>query len=200
MGTSARDEARWGEHIPRFRRLEPMNLNPQLHCMSIRIILGLILMVFSTGCFMPASVANRYNQRQADALHAAAAEEWDRLDNVLASDGWHPAADPIAGALQERYDESDVLDIPVPTPGTYAMVGFCDATCLDMDLEVFSGGRRVAADFEPDDRPMAAFQGNAGERVTVRVTIPSCRRPDPVPGLNEEPLWACAYFARLYVR
>lgn len=149
---------------------------------------------------MPASVANRYNERNAAELRAAAAAEWDRLDRIFATDGLHSAGEPIAGGLQERYDESDILEIDLPARGTYAIVGFCDATCVDMDLEVFSGGTRVAADLELDNRPMAIFEGSAGERVSVRVTIPDCRRPARVPGQSEEPLWSCAYFTRLYVQ
>ena len=68
-----------------------------------------------------------------------------------------------------------------------------------MDLVVRnSAGRRVAADVEPDPRPLAIFEGAAGERFTVTVTIPDCRRPPRHPELDEDPMWQCIYYTRLY--
>ena len=77
--------------------------------------------------------------------------------------------------------------------------GCCGGNCIDMDLVVWNAARRrVGADTEPDARPVATFRGTAGERVTVGVTIPDCRRPARNPQMDEEPMWDCIYYTRLY--
>lgn len=164
-----------------------------------------ILLAISTlalaACFMPASIDNRMAARDMQRIRAEAAAEWQRLDAAFARNGWRPAGEPQEGALEERYDESDEVRITLPAAGDYALVGICGSNCIDMDLVVRNSAReRVAADLEPDPRPIAAFRGAAGERFTAVVTIPNCRRPPRHPQLDEDPRWRCIYYTRLYAR
>lgn len=153
------------------------------------------------GCFMPASIANRAAARDMERVRAEAAAEWRRLDGIMAQRGWRPVGEPDEGALEERYDESDEIRLTLPATGTYTMLAICGGNCLDMDLDVRNAaGERVVADFEPDDTPIVTFQGREGERFRVVLTIPDCRRPPRQPGMDEDPMWRCIYYTRLYRR
>jgi hypothetical protein len=165
------------------------------------LLLGLSAMLLLTGCFMPAAGANRARSRDMERVRAEAAAEWTRIDAQLLSRGWRPAQAPVMGALEERYDESDELRITLPSAGSYALVGICGSNCLDMDLVVWNSARRqVAADTDPDARPMVVFQGAAGERFVATITIPTCVRPPRRPGVEGDPMWRCIYYTRLYTR
>lgn len=151
--------------------------------------------VLLAGCFMPASIQNRVNERERNRVDAAVAEQWRRLDADAAGRGWRPLGEPRQGTLQESYNESDEIRIDLPATGEYNVVGMCGSNCRDMDIVVFNAARqRVAADLEPDAVPIVAFRGNAGERFTARVTIPDCR---PAQGQER---WSCVYFTRVYRR
>jgi hypothetical protein len=164
-------------------------------------MLPLVSILLLGGCFMPASAANRARDRDMQRVRAEAAAEWSRIDQQLTSRGWRAVAEPAMGALEEKYDESDEVRITLPEGGNYALVGICGANCIDMDLVIWnSARRRVGGDVEPDARPIAVFEGAAGERFTAVVTIPTCRRPPRNPRLNEDPTWSCIYFTRLYRR
>lgn len=150
------------------------------------------------GCFMPASIQNRVNQREAERVRAEAAAQWQRLDADAASRGWRPVGEPRQGLLQETYNESDDLAITLPATGEYNVVGFCLENCIDMDFVVYDAARqRVTQDIELDATPIVAFRGRAGERYNVRVTIPDCRVPR---GSEAGTRWQCMYFARVYTR
>lgn len=158
-------------------------------------ILAACSTVLLAGCFMPASIQNRVNERDRDRVCAAAAEQWRRLDADAASRGWRPVGEPMQGTLMESYNESDDIRIDLPATGEYNLVGMCGPNCIDMDLVVYNSAReRVAADLEPDAVPIVAFRGTAGERFTATVTIPDCRAPE------REARWSCTYFTRIYRR
>lgn len=159
------------------------------------VILAAVSSAVLAGCFMPASIQNRVNERDRDRVHAAAAEQWRRLDADAASRGWQPVGEPRQGMLMESYNESDEIRIDLPATGEYNVVGFCGPNCIDMDLVVYNASRqRVAADLEPDATPIVSFRGRAGERFTATVTIPNCRTDDG------QQRWSCLYFTRIYRR
>lgn len=162
-------------------------------------VLPLVSILLLGGCFMPAAAGNRAASRDMQRIRAEAAAEWSRIDQQLSTRGWRAMGEPAMGRLEENYDESDDLRITVPAAGSYALIGLCGSNCIDMDLVIWnSARRRVAADLEPDARPIAMFEGAAGERFTAVVTIPNCRRPPRHPELDEDPTWNCIYFTRLY--
>lgn len=151
--------------------------------------------VLLAGCFMPASIQNRVDQRDRDRVGSAAAEQWRRLDADAASRGWRPVGEPRQGTLVETYNESDEIRLDLPETGEYNVVGMCGSNCRDMDIVVYNAARqRVAADLEPDAVPIVSFRGRAGERFTARVTIPDCRAAEG------QERWSCMYFTRVYRR
>lgn len=151
--------------------------------------------LFLAGCFMPASIQNRVNQRDRDRVRAEAAEQWRRLDAEAARRGWQPVGEPREGTLMETYNVSDDIRIDLPATGEYNLVGICGPNCIDMDLVVYNSARqRVAADVEPDATPIAVFRGRAGERFTATVTIPDCR------AAAGQERWTCTYYTRIYRR
>lgn len=159
------------------------------------LLVGACCSVLLAGCFMPASIQNRANERERDRVGAAVAEQWQRLDADAASRGWQPVGEPRQGVLQETYNPSDELRIDLPATGEYNIVGMCGPNCRDMDIVVWNAARqRVGADLEPDAVPIVAFRGNAGERFTATVTIPDCSK-----AAGQE-RWSCAYFTRVYRR
>ena len=161
----------------------------------MRPLLAAVCTLVLAGCFMPASIDNRVAARDRARVNAEVAAAWQRLDADAASRGWRPVGEPRQGVLQETYNESDEIRIDLPATGEYNVAAMCGPNCIDMDLVVFNAQRqRVAADLEPDATPIVAFRGNAGDRFTVRVTMPDCRRPAP----GER--WSCIYFTRVYRR
>jgi len=163
-------------------------------------LLLLVTLVFLGGCFMPASVQNRANQRALDGVRAAAAADWQARDRLLAQEGWQPVGEAHEGRLVEGFDESDEVVYSLPATGRYAVLGICTSNCLDMDLVVLDAERRrIGSDLEPDATPVVEFQGRAGDRVTVLVTTPDCRRGRAQPG-QEPPGWDCIYYTKLYTR
>lgn len=159
----------------------------------MRTLLAAVSALLLAGCFMPASIQNRVNQRDQERVNAEAAAQWRRLDADAASRGWRPVGEPRQGMLQETYNERDEIRIELPATGEYNVVAICGPNCIDMDMVVHNAARqRVAADLEPDAVPIVAFRGNAGDRFTVTVTIPSCRPP------SRDSRWQCIYFTRLY--
>jgi hypothetical protein len=163
-------------------------------------LLPLVALVLLGGCFMPASIQNRANQQALDNVRAAAAADWRSRDRVLAQDGWQPVGEAREGRLVERYNESDEVAYSLPATGHYAVLGICTSNCIDMDLVVLDAQRRrIGADLDPDATPVVNFQGNAGNRVTVLVTTPDCRRGRSQPG-QEAPGWDCIYYTKLYTR
>lgn len=167
----------------------------------MRTILLLIAVAFLPACFMPASIDNRARNQALAEMRAEAAGIWRRMDAQLASAGWRPIGEPNEGMLEETYDESDDIRLTLPGAGMYGVVGICGSNCRDMDIVIMnSARRRVAADLEPDARPVATFEAEAGERYTARVSIPDCQRPPRHPQIDEEPKWACIYYTRLYRR
>jgi hypothetical protein len=159
-----------------------------------------LLAVLASGCFMPASIQNRVNERDRERYRAEAAAAWRERDRILGERGWVPAGAAQEGRLVERYNESDRIPVTLPSTGRFTLIGICGDNCLDMDLVVYNSARqRVAADLEPDSRPAVAFSGRAGERFTVLVTIPNCRRPRAQPGMDD-PTWDCIYNTKLYTQ
>jgi hypothetical protein len=153
-------------------------------------LLPLVAIVLLGGCFMPASIQNRANQQALDEVRAAAAADWRSRDRVLAQEGWQPVGEAREGRLVERYTAT----------GRYAVLGICTANCIDMDLVVLDAQRRrIGADLDPDATPVVDFQGREGDRVTVRVTTPDCRRGRSQPG-QEARGWDCIYYTKLYTR
>ena len=159
-----------------------------------------MLFLLTAGCFMPASIQNRVNERDRDRYRAEAATEWRARDQSMAQQGWVPAFEAQEGGLVEDYDESDDIRVTLPSTGDFAMLAICGANCIDMDLVVYNAaGQRVAADLDPDARPIVQFSGRSGERFNVRVTIPDCRAPRAQAG-QENPGWNCVYFTKVYKR
>jgi hypothetical protein len=163
-------------------------------------LLPLVALAFLGGCFMPAATQNRANQRAIDAVRAAAAADWASRDRLLAQEGWQPVGEAREGRLVEGFDESDEVAYALPATGRYAVLGICTSNCMDMDLVVLDAQRRrIGSDLEPDATPVVNFQGRAGDRVTVLVTTPGCRRGPAQPG-EEAPGWDCIYYTKLYTR
>lgn len=163
-------------------------------------LLLLVALVVLGGCFMPASIQNRANQQALDGVRAAAVADWRSRDRLLAQEGWQPVGEAREGRLVERYNESDEVAYSLPATGRYAVLGICTANCMDMDMVVLDAQRRrIGTDLDPDATPVVDFQGRAGDRVTVLVTTPDCRRGRTQPG-QEAPGWDCIYYTKLYAR
>lgn len=138
--------------------------------------------------------------RDLAAMRAGMAEAWRVADRRMGELGWAPAGEAQEGRLQERYDEADDVPITLPATGRFQLVGLCTTNCEDMDFVLDNAAReRVAADLEPDPRPIVQFQGRAGERFSLRITIPTCRR-GRAPAGAEQPGWDCFYSTKLYRR
>lgn len=177
-------------------------LTPRARAHAVLVLLALPVL---GSCV--AIAANRERARNADARDADVDREFELMLGALARNGWEPAGTSQRGHLEETYDESDDVYFDIPATGEWGVVGVCDRTCSDLDLELFDdrSGRRIAGDSEPDARPSIRFRADAGDRVRVRVTAPGCRvnesdqRSRQMSGL-EDAKWFCRYGIQLVGR
>lgn len=110
---------------------------------------------------------------------AAQQDEWMQqvqaqlvaVAEAVGEEGMEIAGEPIGGSLDDG--ETETVRIRIQ-PGTYLIVGACDADCSDLDLALVSGGEEVDADDAADDSPVLAIEVSEATTVTLRVHMAGC--------------------------
>jgi hypothetical protein len=114
-------------------------------------------------CASPAQAQDEWTQQVSQQL--------DEVVEAMAERGFSPVGDPHIDALSEG--ASDEVELQLE-PGSYEIVGMCDADCEDLDLVLSRDSAEVTGDFETDDTPVLAFQVEGGGTFTLRVDMATC--------------------------
>ncbi|MEX2182528.1 MAG: hypothetical protein WD771_10835 [Gemmatimonadaceae bacterium] len=99
---------------------------------------------------------------------------WRQLNTAFenSSGDGYSSLNYILGRMGE--DEVESWTISLTAGKTYRIVGFCDADCRDVDIEVLDGSTSVARDVLTDDYPIVNFVAGKAARYTIRVIMAAC--------------------------
>jgi len=89
--------------------------------------------------------------------------------------GYERTHDAYLGRIYPRDSYSDVLTLRLYRGTSYAIMGFCDQDCGDIDLKLYDdNGNLISSDTEIDDKPIITASPRWNAEFTLKVTIPSC--------------------------
>lgn len=99
----------------------------------------------------------------------------DSVVSLMAGDGYAPVDDAVRGTLASGDEEEYELDLERGVH--YAIIGFCDGGCTDLDLAlVDEDGDAVASDYALDDYPVLEFDAAASGTYVLTVDMATCSR------------------------
>ncbi|HEU0302933.1 MAG TPA: hypothetical protein VFR37_26000, partial [Longimicrobium sp.] len=126
----------------------------------------LSLLAFAAAAVVLASVPA---QAQPDIV----TDQLDAAVAMMAEDGYAPADDAVMGTLAEGDDAEFELDLEAGVH--YAIIGFCDRGCSDLDLALADGGgNEVDSDYLLDDYPTLEFDSESTGTFVLSVEMATC--------------------------
>ncbi len=103
----------------------------------------------------------------------AIADRFATIDDVATDRGYERRGNPITGRLADGANADHQITLLGETD--YAIVGFCDEDCDDLDLTVFnSGDRQIDTDVAVDPTPQVEVSVRNRGLYRVNVSMPGC--------------------------
>ena len=98
----------------------------------------------------------------------------DSATTLVENEDFQRVQAPVYGSLEEGEDEE--FEMRVRAGQTYVFVGVCDENCSDLDIIVTDAdGDELESDVELDDTPMVMLQARQTMKITVKVSMATCR-------------------------
>lgn len=130
--------------------------------------------VLILAAFALASPATAWAQAQANRWELQVQRQLDRANMFLSGRGYALTHAIQTGALRDHGTESFTLELQAGH--TYALLGVCDADCMDIDLRLFNqDGDEVDADIETTYYPIVEVQPVHTAQFRVHVVMATCQ-------------------------
>lgn len=91
---------------------------------------------------------------------------------LLGNGGFRQQDDFVTGSLAAGGGED--FEVSLEAGKEYAIVGFCDGDCTDLDLVLTANGQQVDSDVAEDDYPVVEVTPNRNGTYNLRVVMAAC--------------------------